>query len=93
MTTTSMVISPSLDISQNHLSDFENHTSGIISKLLREVGYYGQGIRNISQVILRLIVAKMRVKHEGLKFDGKEEKAMNTKTKFVKEKSMADLSC
>jgi hypothetical protein len=36
MTETTLVSSPSLDISQDHFGEFENHTKGIGSKFLRQ---------------------------------------------------------
>jgi hypothetical protein len=34
----------------------------------------------------------LRAKHEGLGFDGREEKYMNTKTTFLKEKDIVELA-
>jgi len=48
MTKTTLVTSPSLDLSQENLGNFENHTRGIGSKLLRKIGYDRQGIGKAS---------------------------------------------
>jgi hypothetical protein len=79
-------------LSQEHIGDFENHIRGIGSNLLRQMGYNGQGIRKRSQYIISPIVVELRVKHEGLCFEGIEEKAMTTKITFVKEKYILYLS-
>jgi tuftelin-interacting protein 11 len=68
--------------------NFENHTKGIGSKLLRKMGYDGQGLGKRRQGILSPIVATPWVKHEGLGFDGRVENPMTMKTIFVKEKDM-----
>jgi hypothetical protein len=66
MTKTTLVSSPSLDISQENFGEFENHTRGIGSKLLRNMGYDGQGLGKRRQGIISPIVVTLRVKHEGL---------------------------
>jgi hypothetical protein len=53
----SMVISPSKDISQDSFGVFENHTRGIGSKLMRQVGYNGQGTSKKGQGIMIPIIA------------------------------------
>lgn len=68
MIETSMVSSPSLYLSQEHLGYFEKYTRGIGSNLLRQMGYDGQGKGNRSQGIVSPIVAELRMKHEGLGF-------------------------
>jgi hypothetical protein len=65
---------------------------GIGLKLLRQMGYDGQGIGKRRQGILSPIVATSRVKHEGLGFDGRGENPMTMKTTFVKVKDMAELA-
>jgi hypothetical protein len=57
------------------------------------MGYKAQGLGNRNQGILSPIVVEQRVKHEGLGFYGKKEKATNTKITFVKEKYMVELAC
>jgi len=57
MTETSLVRSPFVDISQEHLNEFEKYTMGIVSKLLRKMGYDGKGIGNSRHGILSPIVA------------------------------------
>jgi hypothetical protein len=44
MTKTTLLSSPSLEFSQDNFGEFEKHTRGIGSKLLRHMGYDGQGI-------------------------------------------------
>jgi hypothetical protein len=87
-----LVSSPSIDISLENIGDFEKHTRGIGSKLLRKMGYDGQGIGKRRQGILSPIVATPWVKHEGLGFDGRVENPMTMKTIFVKDKDMSELA-
>jgi len=47
-----LVRSSSIDISQGNLSEFESHTRGIRSKLLRLVGYDAQEIGKRRQSIM-----------------------------------------
>jgi hypothetical protein len=56
------------------------------------MGYDGQGLGKRRQGILSPIVATLRVKHEGLGFDGRGENPMTMKTTFVKEKDMVELA-
>jgi hypothetical protein len=93
MTETTLVSSPSLDISQENFGEFEKHTRGIGSKLLRKMGYDGQGLGKRRQGILSPIVATLWVKHEGLGFNGRGENPMTMKTTFVKVKDMTELAC
>jgi tuftelin-interacting protein 11 len=65
-----LVSSPSIEISLENIGDFEKHTKGIGSKILRKMGYDGQGLGKRSQGIISPIVATQRAKHEGLGFDG-----------------------
>jgi hypothetical protein len=44
MTKTSLVKSPSIDISQDKIHEFKIFTKGIGSKILKKMGYDGQGI-------------------------------------------------
>jgi hypothetical protein len=44
MMESSLVNSPSKILPQETFGDFENHTRGISSKLMRKMGYDGQGI-------------------------------------------------
>jgi hypothetical protein len=51
-----LVSSPSIDTSQEHLNEFEKNTKDIISKLLKKMGYDGQGLGKRRQDILIPIV-------------------------------------
>jgi hypothetical protein len=93
MIETTMVNSSFLDISQEHFGEFEKNTKGISLKLLHNILYDGQGIGKRRQSILSPIVATLRVKHEGLGFDGRGGNSMTTKTTFVKVKYMTELTC
>jgi hypothetical protein len=55
-----------LDFSQEHFGKFENHTRFIGSKLLRHMGYVGQGLGKRRKDILIPIVATPWAKHEVL---------------------------
>jgi hypothetical protein len=79
-----MVNSPSKTLPQETFGDFENHTRGIISKIMRKMGYDGQGIGKEGQGILIPIVSQQRPKHEGLGFSGQEANTSSTQTTFVK---------
>jgi hypothetical protein len=57
------------------------------------MGYDGQGLGKKREGSISLIVVEPRLKHEGLGFDGREEKIMSTKIIFVKEKDMAEFAC
>jgi hypothetical protein len=93
MTKTTLVISPFIGIPQKHLSEFENHTKGIGSKLLSKMGYDGHGIRKRRQGIMSPIVATLWFKHEGLVFNGRSENPMTMKIIFMKAKDMPKLAC
>jgi hypothetical protein len=80
MIETILVSSPSICIPQEKLGEFEKHTRGIGSKLLRKMGYDGQGLGKRRQGILSPIVATPRAKHEGLGFDGRSENPITMKT-------------
>jgi hypothetical protein len=93
MVESTLVRSPSINISLEKIGDFEKHTRGIGSMLLGKMSYDGQGIGKRRQRIIIPIVSMPRDKHEGLLFDGRSEKSITTKTIFVKEKNMPNLSC
>lgn len=57
------------------------------------MGYDGQGLGKRRQGILSHIVVTPWAKHEGLGFDGENEKATNNKITFVKAKNMVELAC
>jgi hypothetical protein len=61
MTEENMVNSPS-----NTFGDFEKHTRGISSNIMRQMGYDGHGLGKNVQGILIPIVALQSPKHEGL---------------------------
>jgi hypothetical protein len=88
MTKTTLICSPSLYISQEPLDEFEKHTRGISFRILREMGYDGQGTGKRRKCTLSPIATELRDKHECLCFDGRKEKAMNNKFTFVKVKGM-----
>ena len=69
MTETPLVISPSINISQEHIGEFEKNARGIGSKILRKMGYNGQGLGKRRQGNSIPIVARLWVMHEGLDFD------------------------
>jgi hypothetical protein len=56
MTGDTLVQSPSIEISQYNLDEFEKNTICIGSKLLKKMGYDGQGLGNRIQGILIPIV-------------------------------------
>jgi hypothetical protein len=93
MTETTLVSSPSIDISQDNIGEFKNHTRGISSKVLRKMCYNGQGIEKRRKGILIPIVATSWVNNEGSSFDSRVGKPMTMKTIFVKEKYMSELAC
>ena len=77
MIKTSIVRSPSKDVSQFILEDpfgnFEKHTKDIDSKLMKQLAYNGEGLGKRSQGIINPILVEHRVKHEILGFGGQEE--------------------
>jgi len=87
-----LVRSPSINISLEKIGDFEKHTRGIGSMLLGKMSYDGQGLGKRREAILSPIVAIQREKNEGLGFHGRSENSITTKTIFVKEKNMPNLS-
>jgi hypothetical protein len=66
MIETTLVISPSLYFSHENFGEFEKHTRGIGSKILKKMGYDGKGLGNRRQGILIPIVYMPWVKHEVL---------------------------
>jgi len=91
MIETTLVSSPFIDIFQEKLGEFEKHTRDIGSKLLRKMGYDGQGLGKRRQGILSPIVATPRVKHEGSSFDARGANPMTMNTIFVKATSLMHL--
>jgi hypothetical protein len=79
-----MINSLSKTLSQETFGDFEKNTRGIGSKIMRKMGYDGQGILKESQWILIPIVAQHRPKHEGPRFSRQEASASLAQTTFVK---------
>ena len=69
-----------------HFSEFQKHTRGIISKLLRQMVYNGHGLGKRNQGILIPIVVELRFKHEFIRYDGRNNKAMEFKTIFMNSK-------
>ena len=88
MTKTTLVSSPSIDIPQEQFGEFKKHTRGIGSKLLRQMGYDGQGLGEARQCILSPIVATTWVTYESLGFDGRNKNHMTMNTIFMKAKDM-----
>jgi hypothetical protein len=70
MTKENMVNSPSITLYQETFGDFEKHTRGIGSKLMRKMGYDGQGLGKEGQWILIPIVSQQRPEYESLGFSG-----------------------
>jgi tuftelin-interacting protein 11 len=64
-----MVNSPSKTLPHETFDDFEKNTRGIGSKLMRQMGYDGQGLGKEGEGIVIPIVSQQRPKHEGLGFD------------------------
>jgi hypothetical protein len=94
VTKTILVRSPLVDISQENIGEFEKHTRGIDFKLLRNMGYDGQGIGRSRHGILSPIVATLWAKHEVLGFDGRSENSITmTKTVFVKATNIPEMAC
>ena len=92
MTKTSLLSSYFLYFSQEHFGEFENHTRGIVFKLLIQIGYDGKGIDKRRQGILSPIVVAPRIEHEGISFNGRGENPMTMKTTFLKVKDMVELA-
>ena len=57
------------------------------------MGYDGQGIGKRIKIIINLIVAKPRVKHDILSFNVVEENSMSTKVTFLEEKDIIEFAC
>jgi hypothetical protein len=92
ITKATLVSSPLVDTSQEHLGELEKHTRGVDYKLLSQMGYHGQGLCKRRQRTLSPFVAMPRAKYEGLGFDGKRENSITVKTIFMKEKDMLNFS-
>jgi hypothetical protein len=86
MMESSLVNSPLKTLPQETFGDFEKHTRGINTKLMRKMDYDGQGLGKECQGNSIPIVAQQRPKHEGLGFIGKEAITSATQTTFVKER-------
>jgi len=69
MTEDTLLSSTSIDTSRENLNEFEKRIKGIGSKILKKMGYDGQGLGKRRQVILSSIVVTPWAKHEGLGFD------------------------
>jgi len=93
MIETTFVRSPSIDISLENIGDFEKQTIGIGCKLLRKMGYHGQGLGKRRQGNLSPIVDTPWDKHEGLGFDGRGGNSITMKTIFVKATYMPKWAC
>jgi len=91
MTKTTLISSPSVEISLEWIGDFEIHIIGIGSKILRKMGYDGKMIDKRGQWILSPIIIAHRDKHECLGFDGRSENAMTIKTIFENSKDTIEL--
>jgi hypothetical protein len=72
MMESSLVKLPFKTLPQETFGDFEKHTRGIDSKLMRQMGYDGQGLGKEGQGILIPIVTQQRPKHEGLRLVDKK---------------------
>ena len=83
-----MVNSPSKILPQETFGEFENHTKGISSNIMIQMGYDGKGIGKEGQVIFILIVSQQRPKHEGLGFSGQEANTSVAQTTFIKERGI-----
>jgi hypothetical protein len=65
MIETTSISSPSFDFSPEHFGEFEKHTRGISSNILRKMGYDGHGLGKRRQGILCPTVVASWVKNEG----------------------------
>jgi len=92
ITETTLLSSPSVDVLEDKLGEFEKHTKGTISKLLNKMGYDGQCLRKRRQGILIPIEVTPWAKHEFLGFDGRSENFIAMKnTILVKEIDISEL--